>query len=300
MNWKRNKSMSPSKLKAPNSLTSPKRLKLVMQQERLKCKQLEVEISKMKTEIEKASKPTEKNLSEDLYKIFSNADNRKLLPLWNYFGRNKQKYINCSSSSSIKYHPMIIKYCLAIASKSSAGYKELQYDSNKGTGVLFLPSPRTLRDYKNQTRKRIESLCSEINSWEDKIIHGNWKIYSARFWWHESAENLVWDKTTGELIGFLDLGDTDLNYATLQSAQQLATHILVFMVKSIANPLSYSFATFATNTLTSYQLYPVFRKAVSVLEMTCNLKVIATVADGASKNRKFCRIHKVIFFSKFF
>ena len=100
-------------------------------------------------------------------------------------------------------------------------------------------------------------------------------------------EDLVWDKTTGELIGFVDLGDTDLNYATFQNAQQLATHILVFMVKC-----------FAANTLTSYQLYPVFWKAVSILKMTCNLKVITTVADGASTNR--FRMHKVRFFSKFF
>ena len=63
--------MSPSKLKAPISLTSPTRLKLTMQQERLKCKQLKVEISKMKTEIEKASKTVDKNLNEDLCKIFS-------------------------------------------------------------------------------------------------------------------------------------------------------------------------------------------------------------------------------------
>ena len=31
-------------------------------------------------------------------------------------------------------------------------------------------------------------------------------------------KDVVWDKTTGELIGFVDLGDTDLNYATLQNA----------------------------------------------------------------------------------
>ena len=29
-------------------------------------------------------------------------------------------------------------------------------------------------------------------------------------------ENLVWDKHTGDLIGFVDLGDAELNYATLQ------------------------------------------------------------------------------------
>ena len=125
MNWKRNKLMSPSKLKAPISLTSPTRLKLAMQQERLKYKQLEVEISKMKTEIKKASKPVEKNLSEDLCKIFSNVDNSKIPPFMKLFWEEQQKCINCSSSSSIKYHPMIIKYCLAMASKSSAAYKEL-------------------------------------------------------------------------------------------------------------------------------------------------------------------------------
>ena len=81
MSWKRNKLMSTSKLNASISLTSPTRLKLAMQQERLKCKKLEVEISKMKTEIEKASKPVEKNLSEDLCKIFSNVDNSKIPPL---------------------------------------------------------------------------------------------------------------------------------------------------------------------------------------------------------------------------
>ena len=50
-------------------------------------------------------------------------------------------------------------------------------------------------------------------------------------------EDLVWDKTTGKLMGFVDLGDIDLNYATLQNVQQLATHILVFMVKNIAYPI---------------------------------------------------------------
>lgn len=50
-------------------------------------------------------------------------------------------------------------------------------------------------------------------------------------------EDLVWDKTTGKLMGSVDLGDIDLNYATLQNVQQLATHILVFMVKNIAYPI---------------------------------------------------------------
>ena len=35
-----------------------------------------------------------------------------------------------------------------------------------------------------------------------------------------------------------------------------------------------------------------FWRAVSILELACQLKVIAAVLDGASPNRKFYRIHK--------
>ena len=47
---------------------------------------------------------------------------------------------------------MIIKFCLNLAAKSSSAYKDLQYDSTTGTGILVLPSLRTLRDYKNYIR----------------------------------------------------------------------------------------------------------------------------------------------------
>ena len=77
-------------------------------------------------------------------------------------------------------------------------------------------------------------------------------------------EDLVWDKHTGELIGFVDLVDIDSNYATLQDVKELATHVLVFLIKSIVNPLSFSFATFATTGATSYQNFNIFWRAVSI------------------------------------
>ena len=51
-------------------------------------------------------------------------------------------------------------------------------------------------------------------------------------------ESLVWDKHTGYLIGFVDLGDTELNYASLKKSEEFASHILVFLVRSVVNPLS--------------------------------------------------------------
>ena len=99
-------------------------------------------------------------------------------------------------------------------------------------------------------------------------------------------EDLVWDKNTGELIGFVDLGEISVNYATLQDCKELATHVLFFLVKSIVNPLSHSFATFATTGATAFQFFPLFWRAVGILQ-NINLKVIAATADGASPNRIF-------------
>ena len=66
---------------------------------------------------------------------------------------------------------------------------------------------------------------------------------------------------------------------------------LVFLVKSIVNPLSFSIATFATTGISSYQLMPIFWRAALYLEKI-NLKVIGATADGASPNRMFFRMHK--------
>ena len=105
-------------------------------------------------------------------------------------------------------------------------------------------------------------------------------------------ENLVSDKHSGELIGFVGLGDINVNFSTQKNTQTFATHVLVFSFKSV-NPLSYSFATFATDGITAYQIMPIFWQAVKYLEKI-NLKVIAATADRVSQNRKFFRMHKHI------
>ena len=95
------------------------------------------------------------------------------------------------------------------------------------------------------------------------------------------------------MIAFVDLGDININYATLENVDKLAEYVLVFSVKSVANPLPYSFATFATDGIAAFQITPIFWQAVKYLERT-NLKVIAATADGASQNRKFFRMYKYL------
>ena len=105
-------------------------------------------------------------------------------------------------------------------------------------------------------------------------------------------ENLVFDKYTGYLIGYVDLGDIGLNYSTVQDVNDLATHALVYYVWGIASDLKFSLTYFATKGMIANQIMPTFWEAVAILELTRKLQVIATVSDGALPNRKFYQMHE--------
>ena len=106
----------------------------------------------------------------------------------------------------------------------------------------------------------------------------------------EIQENLLWDKDNGELIGYVDLGDIDLNYATLSKVTTVASHVLVFLIRSIVNPFKFSLANFATDGISASQMFPLLWKAISICGKS-SLKVIAVTLNGASSNRKLFRMH---------
>ena len=94
--------------------------------------------------------------------IMSSAGQSNISPFW----EEQQKYLK-SSSTGIRYHPIIIRYCLSFPAKTSAIYDEIRYDETNGTGFLILPSCRRLRDSKtsftritsNQNEDLIQTLC---------------------------------------------------------------------------------------------------------------------------------------------
>ena len=83
-------------------------------------------------------------------------------------------------------------------------------------------------------------------------------------------ENLVLDKNTANLSGFIDLGDTGINILDFEKNNDLTTHALVFF-KGVISDLKYSLEHFATNTATTTQIMPLFWEAVAILELelTC-------------------------------
>ena len=49
--------------------------------------------------------------------------------------------------------------------------------------------------------------------------------------------NLVFDKYSGDLIGFVDLGDPMTNYASLGEEDVIATHALAFLVRGMCTDI---------------------------------------------------------------
>jgi hypothetical protein len=109
---------------------------------------------------------------------------------------------------------MIIGYCLSLAAKSPACYEELRKSK-----ILKLPSQRTLRDYRNCIRPSTgfqEEVVEELKVQSDSYF--NVKRYVVLLFDEiKVTSNLVFDKITGELIGYIDLGDPDINFGTLES-----------------------------------------------------------------------------------
>ena len=105
--------------------------------------------------------------------------------------------------------------------------------------------------------------------------------------------NLVFDKVSGDLVGFIDLGDPMTNFASLSNEDEdpIASHALAFLVRGLCTDLKHIIAYFFTGNVTSYQIMPLFWRTVAVLEVSRNLHVCAAVNDGASPNRKFFRLH---------
>ena len=117
---------------------------------------------------------------------------------------------------------MIIKYCLSLAAKSSSAYSDLRYNSRTGSGVLILLSLRTVRDYTNHIRPKRglnNEVVDELNT-KTELFSESERYITILFNEMKIQEDPMWDEHIGELVGFVDLGDMKLNYATV-----LATHI---------------------------------------------------------------------------
>ena len=121
---KTNKVNEPAKRFAPLTKTNPVRVKLALQNERLKCAQLEKRLHSMRQELTKNNVSINNSLSNDLIDIISKSE-VKLTPFMNLFWQ-EQKKLQFRSPKGMRYHPMVIKYCLPLHQKVNLRMKSYE------------------------------------------------------------------------------------------------------------------------------------------------------------------------------
>ena len=168
--------------------------------------------------------------------------------------------------------------------------------------LLALPSTRTLFDYSNAT----EAGTGFKQSVTDQLIVEAEKL---RLYDKEHSQyvgivqdevriksDLVFNKHTGELVGFVDLDNVGNELKNLENVlngndETIARYMLVVMVRGISSSLQYPLAAFATDGITADLLYPIVWEAVRIVHSDVGLKALFICCDGASPNRKFFTLH---------
>ena len=80
------------------------------------------------------------------------------------FWEKKQKALKAKNSQALCWHPMMIRWCLHLKLLSSAAY-----DAVRSSGLLVLPSSRTLRDYTHITKHAIDVQVSATKQLVDEF-----------------------------------------------------------------------------------------------------------------------------------
>ena len=307
--WSKQKSLSPSHRESTKSKTNIRWLNTPQKAKRYSKlrSRFDVKLKEVERLKEKINKMTDGNhviLSSGLESDFCDltkemskkiakdypADSFKRL-----FWEQQLKAISAKNKRQVRWHPAIIKWCLHMKFISGGGYHAL-----RKSGLIVLPSERTLRDYTHSVRAGIGFL-SEVDAQlmeEARVVEEVDRFVVLSWDEIKIKEGLVYDKHNCELIGFTNIGEVNdmLDKVERQCLNdnlpsKVCTHILLFMVRGMFSSLQFPYAHFATRGISADALYPIVWEAVNRLESS-GLNVIAFCCDGASPNRKFYKMHR--------
>ena len=187
----------------------------------------------------------------------------------------------------IRWHPAMIKWCLNLKLMSSSSYHAM-----RSSGVLVLPSERTLRDYTHWMSSDVgfsesvdQDLMKEakLDAAQDFQKHVCLVFDEVRI-----KEDLVYDNHTCQIIGFVNLGEITNQQLELEHSesgkpqQRVAKNMLVFMVRSLFSTLEYPYAQFLCSSLSADLIFPLLWDCIKRLE-SCGFKVVALTAENSSR-----------------
>ena len=232
----------------------------------------------------------------EMEKAFPNANSFQRL-----FWMQQFKSLSVKSSKGMRWHPMILRWCLYLRHKSNAAYESL-----RDSGFITLPSTRTLFDYSHYIQSGNGFQSEVIDVLKQEATKKG--MYSEKEPWRNFVgllfdeikikSDLVYDKHSGELIGYCNLdkvGNQIMDFEKFckeSTDADIAKYMLVVMVRGVTSDLKFPLAGFSTQSITADFLYPIIWKAVRILETSkAKLRVLFITCDGASANRRFFKLH---------
>lgn len=230
-----------------------------------------------------------KEVSDSVYTQFHKNSAQRV------FWEQQHLYNSLKNKKQMRWHPLVIRFALNLKYVSSAAYRAVN-----SSGFIKLPSERTLADYTHwmTVTNGVQSEFIERFrlTLQKDTKHG--QQHSALLMDEMKIRSgLVFKKSTGALVGFVDLGNVNADLEQLvadsnekHTAQKLADQMLVFMVRAIFKPsLSFPVAHYPSAGLKGQNLYPIVWDVVCALEMY-NIPVMSITSDGAKPNRKFYKL----------
>ena len=215
------------------------------------------------------------------------------------FWQQQMKASLAKGKQGIRWHPAIIRWCLYLHHRSSGAYSTL-----RNSGVIALPSERTLRDYRHFAcstpgfSKDVDlQLLDLIKAQKPANVANYVSVIIDEMY---IKEGLVFDKHSGSLTGFTDLGDVCNLLAEYEQQQNgdgstnfrrpVAKCMVVFMVRGLFTSLKFAYAQFPSTNTKECDLFYLLWKVIERLTRL-GLNVLAVSCDGAKNNRKMFKLH---------
>ena len=146
-------------------------------------------------------------------------------------------YNRVADTRQMRWDPLIIRFALNLKYLSTSAYRAL-----RKSGIIHLPSERTLSDYthwsSSQTSINLDYIEEFIRMMQDVTTsHFQCALSMDEM---KIKSGLVFDKHNGSLVGFVDLGEVNHSIETLMNGEdekgtQLAD-AYVFMARAVFKP----------------------------------------------------------------
>ena len=204
--------------------------------------------------------------------------------------------MSLKDSRLMRWHPVFIKWCLYLRHLSGQSYELL-----REFGCIHLPSQRTLQDYTHYIPAKVgfsaevdQQLIDAIDFTKEANRYVSLLLDEVHI-----KEDLVYDKHSGSLIGFTNMGEINNHLINFERSladepgeASIASSVLVIMVRGLFSKLNFPYVQFAVASLSGDLMVDPVWEAISRLERQ-GIRVLALTCDGASANRRLWKLHSM-------